>query len=91
MQIPWIGPLFDRRDDLRVRALRDQLGRGGRIVSWHRDNPRNGSPWTARVSCRDHPETVEARGRTRRRAILAAADALARRINGRPGPPPDLE
>ena len=83
MRLPFIGPLLDRRDDLRARSLRDQLGREGRIVSWHRDNPRPLTPWIARVSCQDLPETIEARGRTRRHAILAASDLLARRLRRR--------
>lgn len=76
MRIPLIGPFLERRDDLCARALRVRLGEQGRIVSWHLDGPRRRSPWVARVSCRHHPETIEARGRSRKTAILAADQAL---------------
>ena len=80
MKIPSIG-LFDRRDERLARQLRDRLGRRGRLVSWHCDEPSTSSPrWTARISCRELSETLECNGQSRCRAILAAVLALDRRL-----------
>ncbi|MDB5349621.1 MAG: hypothetical protein JWN86_868 [Planctomycetota bacterium] len=73
---------FDRRDDRRARALRDQLGLCGVLVSWHRIDAAHpdgtGRGWLARVSCRVWPETIERPGPNRCRAIRHAAEVLER-------------
>jgi hypothetical protein len=63
----------DKRDDQRARVLRANYGRRGWLVSWRRLE--DGS-WLARLSCPEWPETVEATGATRCRAILRADWAL---------------
>jgi hypothetical protein len=82
MRLLAFGPgALDRRDERLARALRQRMGHAGRLVSWSRDDPREPRLWTARVSCRELPETVEAAARSRRRAIGAAIEALERRLS----------
>lgn len=85
MRLPSIG-LLDRRDERLARELRDRLGSAGRLVSW---SPDDAHPtilrWTARVSCRELPMTLERQGRSRCRAILAAVVALDHELCDEPG------
>ena len=74
--------LIDHRDERLARELRQALGASGLIASWHRVDPSDrespGGPWLARVSCREWPSTIEDTGRSRRKAVLRAAAALAK-------------
>jgi hypothetical protein len=77
MRIFLIGRWLDRCDDRKAKALREQLGRQGRLVSWHCEKPRRFSAqWTARASAAEAHVTVEAQGRSRSKAIRAALVAL---------------
>jgi hypothetical protein len=63
----------ENHDAQRARELRAAYGRLGWLVSWRLLD--DGS-WLVRLSCPDWPETVEASGPTRRRAIFRADEAL---------------
>jgi hypothetical protein len=70
--------VFDRLDEGRARQRRQDFGRRGRLLSWHRDS--DGS-WRARLSCAELPRTVERAGRSRIEAIDRADHGLKQILN----------
>lgn len=62
------------RDEQKAREMRERLGRGSRwLVSWEACGKNR---WLARVSCPDHPETIERVGTSRIAAIWQAVKDL---------------
>ena len=61
-------------DERWARWMREEFGRKRWLLSWHRLG--DGRGWLARLSCPEHPETVEVEGQSRCHAIGRAHRAL---------------
>ncbi len=61
-------------DERWARWMREEFGRKRWILSWQRLG--EGRGWLARLSCPEHPETVEVDGQSRCHAIGRAHRAL---------------
>ena len=69
-----IGEAREEYDERWARWMREEFGRKKWILSWH--SLGGGSGWRARLSCPEHPETVEADGHSRCVAIGRAHRVL---------------